>query len=75
MRSETFRLVGEYVELNNLLKLVGLVDSGGAGKALVAAGEVRVDGAIESRKTAKIRAGQVVECRGVRIAVDGNDAR
>jgi len=30
-----------------------------------------VDGQAESRKTAKIRAGQVVECLGVRIAVVG----
>ena len=50
----------EFVELNQLLKLVGLVDSGGAGKQVVASGAVSVDGAIELRKTAKIRAGQVV---------------
>ena len=50
----------DFVELNQLLKLAGLVDSGGAGKALVASGAVRVDGAVELRKTCKIRAGQVV---------------
>lgn len=55
-----FTLNGEYVELNQLLKLVGLCDSGGAGKALVASGEVKVDGEVELRKTAKIRAGQIV---------------
>ena len=53
-----FRLTGDYVELCNLLKLAGVAASGGQGKALVAAGEVRVDGRPESRKTAKIRAGQ-----------------
>ena len=52
-----FELEGEYVELNQLLKLAGLCDSGGAGKALVAAGDVRVDGVVELRKTCKIRAG------------------
>lgn len=52
-----------YVELNQLLKLVGLCDSGGAGKAMVAAGVVTVDGVLELRKTAKIRPGQ-------RIVVD-----
>lgn len=62
-------LVGDHVELCNLLKLAGIADSGGQGKALVAAGEVRVDGQAEGRKTAKIRAGQVVECRGTRIEV------
>lgn len=68
-REEAFELEGEYVELNQLLKLVGIVDSGGAGKALVASGAVRVDGEVELRKTCKIRAGQVVEAEGVRILV------
>lgn len=64
-----FVLDAEYVELNQLLKLVGLCDSGGAGKVLVAEGRVRVDGAIETRKTAKIRAGQMVACGTVRVMV------
>jgi len=55
-----FMLDHEYVELNQLLKLVGLCDSGGAGKALVASGAVSVDGTVELRKTCKIRAGQRV---------------
>jgi ribosome-associated protein len=55
-----FELEGEYVELNQLLKLTGVCDSGGAGKALVASGAVRVDGVVELRKTCKIRAGQQV---------------
>lgn len=66
-----FPLTGEFVELCNLLKLVGLADSGGQGKALVAAGVVRVDGRPESRKTAKIRAGQRVQCGDVEIHVGG----
>jgi len=56
-----FELRDEYVELCNLLKLVGLADSGGRGKVIVAEGLVKVDGALETRKTAKIRAGQIVE--------------
>jgi len=65
----TFPLEGEFIALNDLLKLAGVCDSGGAGKALVAAGEVSVDGAPESRKTAKIRAGQVVSLSGIDIRV------
>lgn len=64
-----FELRGEFVALCDLLKLTGIADSGGAGKALVAAGEVSVDGQPESRKTAKIRAGQQVVCRGVSLQV------
>ena len=37
MSSITFTLTGEFVPLCDLLKLTGLADSGGAGKALVAA--------------------------------------
>lgn len=64
-----FELAGEFVELNQLLKLVGLCDSGGAGKAMVADGVVSVDGKRELRKTAKIRSGQVVSVGDVRITV------
>lgn len=64
-----FDLEGDYVELNQLLKLAGLVDSGGAGKQLVASGVVRVDGEVELRKTCKVRAGQVVRVDDVEIRV------
>ncbi len=67
--SLTFELEGEYVELNQLLKLVGLCDSGGIGKQIVASGVVRVDGLQELRKTAKIRSGQRVQVDDVTITV------
>ena len=69
METIEFRLNGEHVRLCDLLKLAGIAESGGQGKHLVAAGEVNVDGQREDRKAAKIRAGQIVECRGVRIVV------
>ena len=69
MDSIDFELDRDFVELNQLLKLVGLCDSGGAGKQLVASGAVRVDGAIELRKTAKIRAGQQVRVDDVLIRI------
>ena len=71
MQKINFDLAGEFVELNQLLKLAGLCDSGGAGKNLVASGVVSVDGKKELRKTAKIRAGQVVGIGDVRITVCG----
>lgn len=71
MKSIEFQLddAHRHVELCNLLKLAGVAGSGGQGKLMVASGEVTVDGRPESRKTAKIRAGQVVECLAVRITV------
>lgn len=69
MQKLEFQLNGEYVELNQLLKMTGLCDSGGAGKAMVAGGIVFVDGQLELRKTAKIRAGSVVTLGDVQISV------
>lgn len=67
MEPITIAVRGDHIELNQLLKLAGLCASGGQGKQLVAEGRVKVDGAVELRKTNKIRPGQVVECDGVRI--------
>ena len=69
METTEFTLSRDHIELCQLLKLAGIAESGGAGKHLVAAGEVSVDGQPEARKTAKIRAGQSVLCRGVTILV------
>ena len=69
MQHIKFELNREFVQLNQLLKLTGLADSGGAGKALVAGGGVSVDGSVELRKTCKLRIGQVVTLGDVEIEV------
>ncbi len=69
METREFQLKDEHIRLCDLLKLAGIADSGGQGKHMVAEGLVTVDGRPESRKTAKIRAGQTVECRGVKLVV------
>ncbi|KFN42575.1 RNA-binding S4 domain-containing protein [Arenimonas oryziterrae] len=69
MQRIEFPLDRDHVELHHLLKLVGVADSGGRGKMIVASGDVRVDGAVELRKTCKIRAGQTVQLEGIEIAV------
>jgi ribosome-associated protein len=69
MQQIEFRLNRKFVQLNQLLKLTGLCDSGGAGKALVAGGGVSVDGNVELRKTCKIRIGQAVTLGDVEIKV------
>lgn len=69
MSTIDFQLQGDHVALNLLLKLVGLCDSGGAGKHLVATGAVLVDGQPELRKTCKIHGGQTVRCGDTEIHV------
>jgi ribosome-associated protein len=69
-----FELRGDHIALDALLKATGLAPSGGSARQLIVAGEVRVDGQIELRKTAKMRAGQLVQLGDaqVRIAAAGN---
>ena len=61
----------DYVELNQLLKLVGLAGSGGMGKAMVASGIVSVNGEVELRKTCKIVIGNIVQIEDHEIHVVG----
>lgn len=69
METISFQLKNEAIRLCDLLKVTGIAGSGGQGKHLVATGEVNVDGRPESRKTAQIRAGQTVNCRGISVLV------
>ena len=56
-----FQLQEEYIELYKLIKLLDLVDSGAQAKLIVADGYVRRNGEVETRKRAKIVAGDVLE--------------
>lgn len=60
----TFVVRGEYIQLDQLLKVAGLVTTGGEAHAAVTAGQVKVDGKVEGRKRAKLRVGQVVVYEG-----------
>jgi len=58
-----------HVDLCDLLKLEGLTESGAQAKIVIDAGEVTVDGKIETRKRCKILADQVVSFAGQSIRV------
>ncbi len=73
MTIHRFQLRGEFIELNLLLKLLGLASSGGAAKALVADGAVVVDGEIETRTRRKLRAGQMVRLADEEIHIVAAD--
>ena len=72
--SISFPVRGDHIQLDQLLKAVGLVGSGGAAHAMVEAGEVWVDGKVESRKRAKLRPGQQVRFAGEEIMLFADDA-
>ncbi|WP_045727929.1 RNA-binding S4 domain-containing protein [Xanthomonas sp. GPE 39] len=71
MQTIDLQLESDYVELKHLLKLTGLCDSGGAAKAVISEGQVRVDGEVELRKACKVRAGQMVQLGDVHVQVLG----
>lgn len=56
----TLAIRGEYIQLDQVLKTTGLCHSGGFAHAEIDAGKVRVDGAVETRKRAKLVAGQKI---------------
>ena len=64
-----FELKDEYIELYKLLKLLDLVDSGAEAKLIIAEGYVRRNGEVETRKRAKIEAGETIEVADVIIEI------
>ncbi|MGL4597399.1 MAG: RNA-binding S4 domain-containing protein [Bacteroidia bacterium] len=64
-----FSIEGEYIELLALLKATGIAETGGQAKQMVDEGLVRLNGAVESRKRAKLRVGDCVEVGDVKIVM------
>ena len=71
MTTDTFTLkkTEEYIELNQLLKLKQLVQSGGHAKIVIDNGEVFVNGDKELRKRRKLRDGDVVQYEERRVEI------
>ncbi len=67
---ETFELNGrEYIELNKLLKIMHLVETGGEANLCIENGEVIVNGVVEMRKRNKLRDGYVVDFQQKKIMI------
>ena len=64
---ETFKIVGDHIELIGLLKAVGIATTGGHAKLIVEDGDVLRNGEQELRKRAKLIPGDIVEVDGVKI--------
>jgi ribosome-associated protein len=52
------------INLTQVLKLAGAAESGGAAKALIAAGRVQVNGQVELRKRCQMKAGDTIVIEG-----------
>lgn len=57
------------ITLGQALKLADIVGTGGEAKFLVQAGEVKVNGEVETRRGRKLTRGDVIEVRDQRLEV------
>ncbi len=64
-----FKLKTEFVELDNMLKVLEFVASGAEAKQQILAGLAKVNGVVESRIRRKLRAGDCVEFGGQKIDI------
>jgi ribosome-associated protein len=64
MEPEPVEVGADGIRLGQLLKLVGVVDTGGAARELLEGGDVRVNGEAESRRGRQLRPGDVVTAGG-----------
>ena len=55
--------------LGRALKAAGLVGTGGEAKVLIQAGEITVNGEVETRRGRRLRSGDVVEVGDERLEV------
>ena len=60
----------KFIELNNFLKIVGIINTGGRAKLIIRSGSVKVNGDIEKRNKRKLHAGDSVECDGNSYVVE-----
>lgn len=57
MTEEIVSITTEYITLDAFLKWVGVVQTGGQAKALIASGAIQVNGEVEFRRGRKLRSG------------------
>jgi ribosome-associated protein len=70
MGHQTFKIKGEFIELIQLLKVLGIAETGGHAKQIVEEGGVKLNGETEYRKRAKLRTGDKVEVGGEIIVME-----
>jgi ribosome-associated protein len=66
---QPFHISDEFIELNRLLKVLNLAESGGQANQFIADGLIQVNGVLELRKRKKLRPGDVVKFRKSEIQI------
>ncbi|QZZ19951.1 RNA-binding S4 domain-containing protein [Leptothermofonsia sichuanensis E412] len=68
--TETDTINTNTIKLEQFLKRIGVVQTGGQAKLLIQAGEVRVNGAVETRRGRKLVTGDRVSTMGETFSVN-----
>jgi ribosome-associated protein len=67
---EKFKIKGEYIQLNQLLKVLDWCENGADANQLIELGHVFVNGQSELRKRNKIYPGMMVELEGNKVMIE-----
>jgi len=65
-----FKIEGEYIELIQLLKAIGIASTGGHAKMIVDEEMIMRNGELETRKRAKLIVGDVIEIEVEQIRIE-----
>jgi ribosome-associated protein len=69
--ARSIEISGDMIRLGQLLKLAGAADAGADAKALIATGDVTVNGEVERRRGRQLHPGDVVRVGGDELVVIG----
>ena len=69
--ARSIEISGDMIRLGQLLKLAGAADAGADAKALIAAGDVTVNGEVERRRGRQLHPGDVVRVGDDELVVAG----
>ena len=70
MKKTSFKIQGEFIELNRLLKAARICHSGGEAGLLAISGDIKLNGVSETRKRAKVRKGDIVKVFDIEIIIE-----
>ena len=57
----------EYIQIDQLLKLEGIIETGGQIKSFIEEGMLTLDGQVVTEKRKKCRVGDVISCEGLDV--------
>lgn len=70
MEITKFKIEGEYIELIQLLKAIGIASTGGHAKMIVDEEMIMRNGELETRKRSKLIVGDVIEIQVEQIRIE-----